>query len=333
MSPACYESLLASEVRAAMTELHRERIARLCEQLRLVAVTSQDPTLTDEAIQRRASLAEYRDDVLRSELDVRQSRSKHTLTTLAGFPGIKTLDEYDFDFAVDASRQHLLELGGLAFVERREDVILLGPSGTGKTHLAITHGYLAAQAGQKVCFTDAADLMLLLESAHRQGRAKEFIKRGILNPTLLIIDEIGYLPFSDQQASLFFQVVAKSYEQGSLVLTSNLSFGPWEQAFAGNTALTSAMLGRAAAPCPCDPDQEGELPTQGQTESRSYRARTAFLKNRRLMLVGQFQFAEINQRWITFKLPLAMGDEISIQPCPARRSCLTSQGLFGPLKN
>ena len=83
--------------------------------------------------------------------------------------------------------------------------------------------------------------MLLLESAHRQGRAKEFIKRGILNPTLLIIDEIGYLPFSDQQASLFFQVVAKSYEQGSLVLTSNLSFGPWEQAFAGNTALTSAM--------------------------------------------------------------------------------------------
>jgi DNA replication protein DnaC len=227
-----------------MSELRHERIARLCEQLRLVAVTSQYASLADEAVQREASLAEFLENVLRSELDVRQSRSRHTLTKLAGFPGIKTLDGYDFDFAVGAPRQHLLELGGLAFVERRENVILLGPSGTGKTHLAIALGYLAAQAGQKVRFTTAADLMLLLESAHRQGRAKEFIKRGILSPKLLIIDEIGYLPFSDQQASLFFQVVAKRYEQGSLILTSNLSFGQWEQAFGGNTALTSAMLDR-----------------------------------------------------------------------------------------
>lgn len=227
-----------------MSGLVHERIARLCEQLRLVAVAEQYASLADEAARREASLAEYLGDVLRAELDIRQGRSRHTLARLAGFPAIKTLEGFDFEFATGAPRQRLLELGGLAFIERRENVIFLGPSGTGKTHLAIALGYLATQAGLKVRFVTASDLMLLLESAHRQGRAKEFIKRGILSPKLLIIDEIGYLPFSDPQASLFFQVVARRYEQGSLILTSNLSFGQWEQAFGGNAALTSAMLDR-----------------------------------------------------------------------------------------
>ncbi|SDE59023.1 IstB-like ATP binding protein [Desulfuromonas thiophila] len=124
------------------------------------------------------------------------------------------------------------------------NVILLGPSGTGKTHLALTLGYRATQCGVKVRFISAADLMLQLESAQRQGRYKEVLRRSVLGPRLLIIDEIGYLPFSDTQANLFFQVIAKRYEEGSVILTSNLSFGEWEQAFGGNTALTSAMLDR-----------------------------------------------------------------------------------------
>lgn len=93
-------------------------------------------------------------------------------------------------------------------------------------------------------FISAADLMLQLESAQRQGRYKEVMKRSVLGPRLLIIDEIGYLPFSASQASLFFQVIAKRYEHGSVILTSNLSFGEWEQVFGGNAALTSAMLDR-----------------------------------------------------------------------------------------
>jgi len=132
----------------------------------------------------------------------------------------------------------------MAFLERKENVILLGPSGTGKTHLAIALGYRATQCGVKVRFISAADLMLQLESAQRQGRYKEVLRRSVLGPRLLIIDEIGYLPFSDTQANLFFQVIAKRYEEGSVILTSNLSFGEWEQAFGGNTALTSAMLDR-----------------------------------------------------------------------------------------
>ena len=121
---------------------------------------------------------------------------------------------------------------------------MLGPSGVGKTHLAIALGYLATQAGMKTRFITAADLLLQLDTAQRQGRLKQTMQRSINGPRLLIIDEIGYLPMTKDQAILFFQVIVKRYEKGSVILTSNLSFGQWDQTFAGNTALTSAMLDR-----------------------------------------------------------------------------------------
>jgi DNA replication protein DnaC len=117
-------------------------------------------------------------------------------------------------------------------------------SGTGKTHIAIALGYLATQRGWKVRFTSAADLMLAMETAQRQNRLKDFVHRTIAMPKLLIIDEIGYLPFGREQANLFFQVIARRYEKGSLILTSNLSFGSWDEAFAGDAILTAAMLDR-----------------------------------------------------------------------------------------
>jgi DNA replication protein DnaC len=118
------------------------------------------------------------------------------------------------------------------------------PSGTGKTRVAIVLGYLATQKNLKVRFMTAADLLLQLETAQRQGRYKQVLKRAVMGASLFIIDEIGYLPLVGDQANLFFQVIAQRYERGSIILTSNLSFGEWEKVFGGNTALTSAMLDR-----------------------------------------------------------------------------------------
>ncbi len=124
---------------------------------------------------------------------------------MAGFPAVKTLEGYDFGFATGAPRAQIQELASLAFVERAQNVVFLGPSGVGKTHLAIALGYLATQRGMKVRFTSAADLVLMLETAQRQGRLKEAMHRAVNLYRLLIVDEIGYLPFAREQANLFFR--------------------------------------------------------------------------------------------------------------------------------
>ena len=227
-----------------MTDLQHARIVELCAELRLTAMADLYGAAAQAAAARNASYSDFLEEALRAERDARRSRAREMFARTAGFPAIKTLDGYDFGFATGAPRQQILELAGLAFVERAENIVFLGPSGVGKTHLAIALGYLATQQGWKVRFTTAADLVLMLETAQRQGRWKEVLHRAVNVYRLLIVDEIGYLPMGREQANLFFQVIAKRYERGSVVLTSNLTFGSWDQAFAGDAVLTAAMLDR-----------------------------------------------------------------------------------------
>ena len=221
-----------------------QRIAELCAELRLTAVADLYVATAQAAAARDASFGDFLEETLRGEREVRRARAREMFARTAGFPALKTIDSYDFGFATGAPRAQITELAGLAFVERAENVVLLGPSGVGKTHLAIGLGYLATQRGWKVRFTTAADLVLLLETAQRQGRLKEVLHRAVNTYRLLIVDEIGYLPMGRERANLFFQVVAKRYERGAMVLTSNLTFGSWDQAFAGEAVLTAAMLDR-----------------------------------------------------------------------------------------
>lgn len=221
-----------------------ERIEELCAALSLTAIGRDYANLADETARKKQSFTDYLERALEAEYALRQERSRQMLVKLATFPSVKTLEEFDFKAASGVPKARLQELSGLAFVERRENVIFLGPSGTGKTHLAISLGVRAIERGCKVRFITGADLMLQLDKATREGRYEQYLRRALLGPRLLILDEIGYMPLDKHQADLFFHVVAKRYEQGSVILTSNLSFGEWETTFGGNAALTSAMLDR-----------------------------------------------------------------------------------------
>lgn len=221
-----------------------ERLTSLCQELKLAAIADQYAPIAQEAARKELSFADYLERILRVEVQARQQRSRTMLLRTASFPASKTLEEYDFHFATGAPQKQIQGLASLAFIERHENVVLLGPSGVGKTHLAIALGYLAAQAGMKTRFITAADLMLQLSAAQRQERYRQYMRAAINSPRLLIIDELGYLPLTREQAHQLFQIVAKRYEVGSMILTSNLVFGQWDQTFAGDAALTAALLDR-----------------------------------------------------------------------------------------
>lgn len=224
--------------------LQHERIATLCAQLKLECIATGWASLAQRAATADSSMADFLEQLLQAELDEREARKRQVLTKMAALPGLKTLEQYDFGFASGAPRAQIQELANLAFIERAENVVLLGPSGVGKTHIATALAYRATQAGIRTRFITAADLMMQLAAARQQNRLREFFNRAVIAPRLLVIDEIGYLPFGREEANLFFNVVAKRYERGSIVLTSNLPFTQWASAFADDQTLTAAMLDR-----------------------------------------------------------------------------------------
>ncbi|EPA8255098.1 AAA family ATPase [Escherichia coli] len=198
-----------------MMELQHQRLMALAGQLQLESLISAAPALSQQAVDQEWSYMDFLEHLLHEEKLARHQRKQAMYTRMAAFPAVKTFEEYDFTFATGAPQKQLQSLRSLSFIERNENIVLLGPSGVGKTHLAIAMGYEAVRAGIKVRFTTSADLLLQLSTAQRQGRYKTTLQRGVMAPRLLIIDEIGYLPF-----------------------------GQWDQTFAGDAALTSAMLDR-----------------------------------------------------------------------------------------
>lgn len=224
--------------------LQSDKISHYCQELKLLAMDQEWSGVAQASAKHEHSFADFLEQLLHLEQQARTQRTRETLLRFAGLPSIKQFEEYDFTFATGAPRQQLQELTSLAFIERRENVVLLGPSGVGKSHLAISLAMLAINRTIKARFITAADLMLQLSTAKKQDRLDNYLKRSVLAPRLLIIDEIGYLPFGREEANLFFNVIAKRYEQGSLIVTSNLPFSQWATTLAHDQTLTAALLDR-----------------------------------------------------------------------------------------
>ena len=154
----------------------------------------------------------------------------------------KSLEEFDFDHARGLKRELIAHLGTLDFVTAKENVLLLGPPGTGKTHLATGLAIRACQAGHRVLFATATEWVTRLAEAHHAGRLQDELRRLGRYP-LLVVDEVGYVPFEPEAANLFFQLVSSRYERASLIVTSNKPFGRWGEVF-GDEVVAAAMIDR-----------------------------------------------------------------------------------------
>ena len=211
--------------------------------LRLKFMLDNYQNMADAAAKKNCNHQKYLEDLLQGETDLRWDNSINRRITMARFPVVKTMEQFQWNWPSKINRSQIQQLCRLNFINQKANVIFLGGVGMGKTHLATAIGYQAYLKGYGVLFTTAIDVINTLTADMAAGQLKKGLKR-YLKPELLILDELGYLPIDKRGADLLFQIISYRYEKGSIMLTSNRAYKDWAEIFNNDATLTSAILDR-----------------------------------------------------------------------------------------
>jgi DNA replication protein DnaC len=226
-----------------MTPSDQARLQAQLQRLHLNYIHDHCQELASKAAEQQRSHLDYLALLIEGEAAMREQRSIARRIRNARFPGIKTLDDFQWSWPKKINRPQIQNLFRLAFIATQTNVVLIGNVGLGKSHLAIALGHTACLNGHSVLFTTAVDIINTLAAAQSAGRLKREFHR-YLKPTLLIIDELGYLPIDKHGADLLFQIISQRYERAPMVITTNRVYKHWSQIFNNDSTLTSAILDR-----------------------------------------------------------------------------------------
>jgi len=219
-----------------------ERLREHCHRLRLYQVEQELSARLEQAAKQELSYADFLDQLLAGEIDSKTYKHHQMRIAMARFPFQKMLETFEFKFQPSIDPKLIRELATGRYIQSGDNLLFLGPPGVGKSHLAVALGMKACEQGIRTLFVTATALITTLGKALAEGRLEERLKL-LSQPQLLICDEIGYLPIDRQGANLFFQLVSRRYERGSIIITSNQSLGAWGEVF-GDTVIASAILDR-----------------------------------------------------------------------------------------